>query len=611
MPYVTTEWDYDLKTEVFKINGDKGYTHETDTILNEITHETSGETPPYRDTSRLAYFTADFTVDVIRDLSNSQVAFYDNGQSIPVYIGEDKYMTIPWGLNTQQTTVTIPLGYDVEHKIHAKYLGNKKALPSKSKTINLYEPMPPLYTTKLERTSTQTQFEKDTSFLVPIKLTTGTTFETSQTKEVTLYDGEETIQTIEITIPANTTYGTGSFNVSGGLDAGLHHLVAKFEGDTYSEQATLKFDISVGYEVIVTGHSPIFSVTNESIANYTPPIEYSRSNYVDVEVKTFLGIPKEEGARVGVHDDGTLLGYSTVNSQGKARIRLVQNPTTGTFTASTLIFSSMKTYYAEPFTAPVIKVNAITMNPATITAENYTSLSEATITNYEWIANPQTNLSNIPIVYYNYEYASDAETVVNPIATYAYTDDRGVATIPYTGVGAGVTRIYYKIGYVVQGNFQITDVTQYWSATSPSINKEYTHIVDGKMLEVSSGFKFQSVVGTGLSWVGVGDGGDYENDWGVVYDVVSAGTNLQLLAANWKYVNGVPKRTSLALTKPVNLRKGQKITIRYEKSTKTITIKTPTNTTTKQMEWHGYPAFGMKSTTKAQMIVNNVKFRRW
>ena len=49
MPYITTEWDYGLKTEVFVVKGDKGYTHTTDTLLNEV---------GARDSSIIEYFTA-------------------------------------------------------------------------------------------------------------------------------------------------------------------------------------------------------------------------------------------------------------------------------------------------------------------------------------------------------------------------------------------------------------------------------------------------------------------------------------------------------------------------------------------------------------------------
>ena len=34
MPYIETYWDYDIKKECFKVCGEKGYVHSTDTLLS-------------------------------------------------------------------------------------------------------------------------------------------------------------------------------------------------------------------------------------------------------------------------------------------------------------------------------------------------------------------------------------------------------------------------------------------------------------------------------------------------------------------------------------------------------------------------------------------------
>ena len=168
MVYVTTEWDYDLKAEVFVVRGDKGYAHTTDTFLKEVGS---------RNSSIIEYFTATFNVDVLRDISDSKVVIYDNGESIPVYIDGNPVQMLDWQQNNQSQTFTLKLGYDVEHKIYAKYLGNKKGLPSKSQILTISEPLPNLYGTLIERTTDTSQFEANTTINIPISFTTNRTFQ--------------------------------------------------------------------------------------------------------------------------------------------------------------------------------------------------------------------------------------------------------------------------------------------------------------------------------------------------------------------------------------------------------------------------------------------------
>ena len=610
MPYISTEWDYDLKTEVFKVNGDKGYTHETDTLLTELTHEAGSGVDPERSVTKIEYFTADFLVDVKRDLSNSQVVFYDNGSAIPCYVNDNKQNGISWGLNTPPTTVTLALGYDVEHKIYAKYLGNKKALPSKSPSLTLYEPMPNLYTTKIERTTSTVQFQREVTITLPIKVTTGTAMETQQVKEVTLYDSENVLQTIEITILANTTYGEGTFRIQGGLPSGLHHLIAKFEGDEYNEEATLKFDISVGYEVLIADHSPVFAITKQYGTSHTPDpttIYNVDVGYVDCEVHDWFGNPLV-GQLVRLGDTDVPLGQGTTNAEGKVRVN-VSMVSEGSFNASIMIipsdiFTPTRTYVSEDCNVPVIKVTEISVEtPSTVTAENHTLITDVQITKYQWIANPRDTLEGIAVTYNEMELGT-----FNGVA---YTDKEGHTQFSYYGTGAGQLTVEIVCGSSLPTMLHLQDVTQFWSTTSASLNKQYTHIRDGKMSEVASGFKFQSVVGTGIAWIGVGDGANYDNDWELSYVVVSASTKLRIFAATWKYINNSPMRTPEVLSGQANFRRGDTITISYKKSTKTITIKTPYNKISKNVVRNGFPAFGIKSTVKASMIVNNVKFRRW
>ena len=65
MAQITTEWDYDLKEEVFKVSSDKGYVHKTFTTLST--------TSTANNTSLMSYFVATLKVNVDMDIGDSHI----------------------------------------------------------------------------------------------------------------------------------------------------------------------------------------------------------------------------------------------------------------------------------------------------------------------------------------------------------------------------------------------------------------------------------------------------------------------------------------------------------------------------------------------------------
>ena len=132
MPYLETYYDYDIHRECFRVSDSASYVHTTDTILKLVDTEMNV----------INYFTATFSLDVIRNLGDGQVAIYDN---------EDLIELVNFNENTSKITdLTLDLNYDVPHNIVARYLGNDECLSSKSMSISLSRSVPVGFDTTLE-----------------------------------------------------------------------------------------------------------------------------------------------------------------------------------------------------------------------------------------------------------------------------------------------------------------------------------------------------------------------------------------------------------------------------------------------------------------------------
>lgn len=582
MAYITTEWDYGLKAEVFVVNGDKGYAHTTDTLLYEVDDS--------RNANQIEYFTAMFTVDVKRDIQDSKVVIYDNGEAIPIYIDDDPVQMIDWQQGGQTVTFTARLGYDTQHNIYAKYLGNNKGLPSKSPTITISEPLPNLYGTLIERTNDTSQFDTNQPISIPIQFTTNRTFESSEVKTIEIYvDGVAKTGT-NITLNSGQTTATGTITLQNGLSAGLHQLEIRFEGDGHNESFNLPFSISVGYQLNLIDHSPIISETRTDLENL---------NYITYKVTDYLNAPIED-ATIKLSDGTTDYGTTTTDSEGIAH-----------FTEITTLPSAVRavwekgnniTYNSSDASLPVIRVGSAHMGAESVIAEGYSANVVVTIQNWTWIHNPQNNLEGIPVIFAD-NFGKEGKY---------YTNADGVATIPYVGANKGNVVLSANVGYGITEYAYITDLAQYWNTQTTIINKDY-RILAPNFYELNSGFKFEVRASNALSLIGFGDGEMYNGDWTVSFKVVSASKNIKLVAGDW-FDSSSETWENLLQTSNLTLKGGQTITISYTASNDNglLKIELP-NGSNQSLEVvsKGYPLMGIISeTAKAQLTIDNVRFRR-
>ena len=598
VPYITTEWDYGLKTEVFVVKGDKGYTHTTDTLLQEVNS---------RGTSQIEYFTADFSVDVKRDISASKVVIYDNGEAIPVFVNGNQVEMIDWEQNNQPKVFTVRLGYDVEHKIHAKYLGNKKGLPSKSQTIELFEKLPVLYATEIERTTDVTQFDVNESIEIPISFNTAKIFFSGATKTIGVYVDDNYMFDYELTIIAGETDGAGTILLGDELDAGVHHIELRFEGDEDNELFYLPFSISVGYKLELIDNSPIIAVTPTPIEDY---------NFVQYKVTDYLNAPVSEATiklkSVGDGETagGVEYGSAVTDSDGIANFNSINRlPEIFRAVWEKIPFDPLGAvgqnnelnYYSDNCRLPVLQVNSFNFGAEKNIATGYSAKAVVTLTNYEWVYNQKSSVEGVPVLFStNYGVSSKH-----------YTNGEGVATIPFEGANRGEIVLSANVSSSLTKYAYVNDYTQYWSSQTGSINKEY-RILSTNFYELNTGFRFEVRATNQISAIGLGEGDVYEGDWELSFDVVNASSNIQVLAGDWFIGESGEQWENLVISQPISLKANQTVKVTYNRQNEIFEVEFPNNVKiTQDGHSKGYPYLGIVSpTAKSQLTIDNIRFRR-
>ena len=578
MVYVTTEWDYDLKAEVFVVRGDKGYAHTTDTFLKEVGS---------RNSSIIEYFTATFNVDVLRDISDSKVVIYDNGESIPVYIDGNPVQMLDWQQNNQSQTFTLKLGYDVEHKIYAKYLGNKKGLPSKSQILTISEPLPNLYGTLIERTTDTSQFEANTTINIPISFTTNRTFQSNEVKTIKVYADSLLENSKNITLNAGQTTATTTISIPNGLESGLHQIEIRFEGDNHNEAFNLPFKISVGYKVEFTEYSPVIAATPTPIEDY---------NYIQCTVTDYLNAPISNSQVTLQGTTGnTTYATATTDNNGIATFNSIS-------TLPVAFKAICGNSQSETLSLPVIKILDFRLGAEKVIATGYSANAQITILEYEWLHNRKNNLEGIPVLFY------DTAGRENKY----YTNGEGVVSVPYVGANRGTVTLSADMGYSQTKYNTIEDITQYYSTQTGILNKDY-RVLSANFYELSSAFRFEVRAANNLALIGFGDGEEYTGSWTVSFNVVSASQNIRVVAGDW-YNSTNETWENLLMTNPVSLKSGQTVTITYNTTHHDdglLTIQLPNDSVSYGGNSKGNPFIGIISeTAKSQLSIDKIKFRR-
>lgn len=480
MAQINTEWDYGLKGEVFRVTGDKGYVHKTVTKLSK--------TSTANNTTLFDYFVAELKVNVDKDIGTSYINIYDNGKAIPFFISNTKYSQYEWTQNTTEKTITLRLGYDVEHNLQAKYHGNSSGLPSKSQTIQLYEDRPNVFKSTITRSNSTTQFNENTTISLPITYTSGGNAQSTHTKSIKFYCDGELKSTLTPTLSNGSATTTATASLSS-ISKGKHKIDFVFEADEYNAYTSLSFEIKVGYDIKILS-KPEATVDCSDTT-------YQDHNSIVVQVKDYDDTPVTS-ASVTVYNNGST-SSKTTDSDGK--ITYVANSGATNFKVT---YSSSS---SEQITIPhFIPTETKVTTDTEYISRNSDNKVITEITEYSWKDDNEGTIEGIPI------HISDSDGN-DYVAT---LNENGVAEMDYhTDTDESEVTFSVQAGDV--GNSEtIKQVWQYWNATNKSaeLNKKYLRLWHGDIIELANGYKFKPDNSL-ICRVGFGTGydegfGDYE-----------------------------------------------------------------------------------------------------
>lgn len=494
MAHISTAWDYDLKEEVFRLTGDKGYLHKTQISIKELSRKTG-----YDDL--LAYCLVEFEVSVNQDVGNSYIVIYDNGKAIPFIISNTEYTQYTWTDSTTKKTVKVKLGYDVQHNITAKYMGNKNGLPSVSVNVPIFEALPNKYKAELSSTLADLQFNTST-VEIPIKLTSlgEDGFLNTVDKEVNVYEHDRWKASAQLHAVQGDTEVEGTITITG-MDDGIHDLYFLFDGDDDNAYCEMYLKIKVGYKLEFTSYP---SATVHCVSNL-----YDNWNVVKVRVSDWSGNPiaGETVNVTGVHSLS-----ETTNSEGIA-----------TFVEDE-VHNFVATYQnssTAPKTIPCLHPIKLenTISPQYMAEGNANTVSVKVESTWEYAIG---RLNNIPV------YVSDSLS-----NTYsALLDGSGVASFEYTNTSETDVTLTSQLGDVTAESTHEV-VWQYWNVVKGDIiNREYT-VLKGELIDVPNGVKIKPD-NTGMAIIAFGEGADGFGGYEITFDNYQEVKNVQLAPGGWR-----------------------------------------------------------------------------
>lgn len=492
MAHIGTTWDYDLKEEVFRLTGDKGYLHKTQTSIKELSRRTG-----YDDL--LAYCFVEFCVNVNQDIGNSYIVMYDNGKSIPFSVGGTEYTQYAWNENSGETTVKIKLGYDVPHNITARYMGNTHGLPSVSVNVPIMEPLPDKYKAELDTPLTEFQFNSST-VQIPISLICESGFLGTKDKEISVYENDIKLLTTEVHAIQGETSADGTITLTN-VTNGVHNLYFLFDGDEDNAYCEMRLRIKVGYNLEFISYP---SATVDCISN-----KYNDWNVVKVRVSDWDGLPV---ANEEVHVTGVHSLTENTNSEGIATfVEDEVHNFVATYENSSTPAKSI------PCLHPTILENSV--SPQYL-AENKTNTVSVKLVEYSW-SYGLGRLTNIPV------FVSDGAKSYR-----AQLNSDGVASFDYTDTSETDITLTSELGDIsAKSTHEV--VWQYWNVVKgEELNRDYT-VLKGELVDIPNGVKIKPD-STGIAIIAFGDGSDGFGGYEIDFDNYQEAKNVQLAPGNWR-----------------------------------------------------------------------------
>lgn len=435
-------YDKNLKEQLFMVRGDERYARSTKTTM------TIG-TP----TLHSANFDLPITVNVFRDVDGASLIVYDN---------DDPLITIDdWQSTDSGRTITLNgLGYDADHNIYVRYIGNGKCSPSSSKTelINITNPY--VFDATLDVTVPPIVEGSISDISITLSNDESATYNENQ-ELLIYYDGNQ------IATETTDEYGEATTSVSNVGAIGLHELKIVFEGSLNLIPVTKTIPISVGYQLQVTDY-PYIGV-------------HLQDSTFKVKVTDFLNNPiANESVSMTSHFEGATYSFAsaTSNNQGIATLTGEINNTKcdGTFTISNESSESVE----------LSNIRIVTVNGLTLTASSPRLYYGETSSINAEIEEPK--LEGVPVIFSHWTTNNQ-----NPTTETIYTNANGIATKNIAGTGTSAIRKYTAdCGNNMTPVIELGDYYAYLSKVNENVTKGTFYMVYGNLISLQNTFRVDS-----------------------------------------------------------------------------------------------------------------------
>lgn len=498
MVRISSQYDKEVG-KVFVIRGDEAYARTTDSRVKVMASD-SGDFNNYR---------VGLKCNVYRDKGDSKITLYDGDTVLNQFDWSDGTEEMWIGMNQAHTSIDtstcVELAWGVPHEVYIKYHGNNQCLPSKSKALQIYEPLPDEYATNIAMTLSKVN--NDVTVTVTIDINGVATQGTHDT-DIEIYLDDEIVD------PEHPTINTGDDNVASmtieDIDVGIHTITAIVVGSDKIHTATAYEELVIGNKVEIT--------------QYPQPFIIGKENIILVSVKRFDDVPISGGS---------------VTFNGETYV-------TGTDGIATIELTDIEdgVYHATYDGDDSDDITIETYNPViNIRADNsivsYNKRDTLTIS----LTKP---LEGIPVILTKKNRDNDATISEETL----YTDSNGIITKTITGGqynDNGTGQYVYEVQcYNTQNSVNVDDVIYAYKNTM-QWNPNSIHISNGSVTENVSGLVVQGNDLNDFPRIEFVESGILTKSWILSFQVTPNTADLQMELGGNEYSLGIGNKSKASV----------------------------------------------------------------
>ena len=269
MARLSSQYDKEVG-KVLVIRGDEAYARTTDSRVKVIAS----------DRTDFNNYRCGLLCNVYRDRGESKITLYNDDIVINQFDWSDNTEQMYIGMNNTHTAINpdtcLELAWGVPHEIYIRYKGNNQCLPSKSKVLQIYEPLPDEFATNITMTTSKNNNNVTVTVTLDIN---GVATSGTHDADIEIYLDDEIVD------PEHPTINTGDDNVASttiqNIGEGIHTITAIVVGTDKIHTATASTEVEIGSKVEIT--------------QYPQPFIVGKTNTILVKVTSFNGEPVSGG----------------------------------------------------------------------------------------------------------------------------------------------------------------------------------------------------------------------------------------------------------------------------------------------------------------------------